>query len=77
MRFSAGTAEDPRDVRVTFARTGAANLAGAARPTPEVLNRLYLPGAASAAPLRQVVDLRLEPSPSRFYRTDAGSRSVE
>ena len=69
-RYREGGAEDPRDVRITFARTGAADLAGAARPTPEVLNRLYLPGAAGAVPLRQVADLRLEPSPSRIYRTD-------
>jgi multidrug efflux pump subunit AcrB len=63
-------AEDPRDVRVTFARGAAADLPGGPRPTPEVLERLYLPGAAGAVPLRQVADLRLEPSPARIYRTD-------
>jgi multidrug efflux pump subunit AcrB len=63
-------AEEAREVRVTYARTGAAGLPGAALPTPEVLDRVYLPGAGGAVPLRQVADLRLEPSPARIYRTD-------
>lgn len=69
-RFREDGAEDPRDVRVTFARTASGKLPGAARPTPEVLDRVYLPGAAGAVPLRQVAELRLEPSPARIYRTD-------
>lgn len=63
-------AEEAREVRVTYARTVAAALPGAALPTPEVLDRVYLPGAGGAVPLRQVADLRLEPSPARVYRTD-------
>jgi multidrug efflux pump subunit AcrB len=63
-------AEEARQVRVTFARGADPALPGAALPTPEVLDRVYLPGAAGAVPLRQVADLRLEPSPARVYRTD-------
>jgi multidrug efflux pump subunit AcrB len=69
-RYREDGAEDPRDVRVTFARAGGADLPGAPRPTPEVLERVYLPGAAGAVSLRQVADLRLEPSPARIFRTD-------
>ena len=69
-RYREEGAEDPRDVRVTFARAGARSLPGAARPTPEVLDRLYLPGQEGAVPLRQVADLALEPSPARIFRTD-------
>ncbi|HVO19269.1 MAG TPA: efflux RND transporter permease subunit [Anaeromyxobacter sp.] len=69
-RYREDGAEDARDVRVTYARAGAPTLPGAPRPTPEVLERVYLPGAAGAVPLRQVAELRLEPSPARIYRTD-------
>jgi multidrug efflux pump subunit AcrB len=69
-RYREDGAEDARDVRVTLARAREAELPGAPRPTPEVLDRVYLPGAAGAVPLRQVADLRLEPSPARIYRTD-------
>ena len=69
-RYREDGAEDPRDVRVTFARNGGGELPGAPRPTPEVLDRVYLSGTAGAVPLRQVADLRLEPSPARIYRTD-------
>jgi multidrug efflux pump subunit AcrB len=67
-------AEEAREVRVTFARTDPAGLPaalpGATPPTLAVLDRVYLPGAGGAVPLRQVADLRLEPSPARVFRTD-------
>jgi multidrug efflux pump subunit AcrB len=69
-RYREDGAEDARDVRVTLSRAGDGDLPGAPRPTPEVLDRTYVPGAAGAVPLRQVADLRLEPSPARIYRTD-------
>jgi len=69
-RYREDGAEDARPVRVTYARSGGDGLPGAPRPTPEVLDRIYLPGVAGAVPLGQVADLRLEPSPARIYRTD-------
>jgi multidrug efflux pump subunit AcrB len=69
-RYREDGAEEARDVRVTLARQSVAALPGAPRPTPELLERLYLPGAAGAVPLPQVAELRLEPSPSRIFRTD-------
>jgi multidrug efflux pump subunit AcrB len=69
-RYREDGAEDAREVRVTLARPDAAVLPGAPRPTPAIFDRVYLPGAAGAVPLRQVADLRLEPSAARIYRTD-------
>jgi multidrug efflux pump subunit AcrB len=69
-RYREDGAEDAREVRITLARPDAAVLPGAPRPTPAIFDRVYLPGAAGAVPLRQVADLRLEPSAARIYRTD-------
>jgi multidrug efflux pump subunit AcrB len=63
-------AEDARDVRVTLARSVGGALPGAPRPSPQVLERLYLPGAEGAVPLEAVATLELEPSPARIFRTD-------
>ncbi len=61
--------QSPSPICAPFARAGSP-LPGAARPTTALLDRVYLAAASGAVPLRQVADLRLEPSPARIFRTD-------
>lgn len=61
--------EEARDIRLTVPRAGGA-LPGGGRPGLDVLERLYLPGAAGAVPLAAVASLALEPSPARIHHFD-------
>ncbi|HEX7488692.1 MAG TPA: efflux RND transporter permease subunit, partial [Anaeromyxobacteraceae bacterium] len=68
-RYREDSAEDAYDIRVTLPR-GEAVLPGGARPGLDVLDRLYVTGAAGAVPLAQVAEVGLEPSPARIYHHD-------
>jgi multidrug efflux pump subunit AcrB len=67
--FREEAAGEARDIRVTLPRAPSP-LPGGARPGLDVLERLYLPGAAGAVPLASVADVALEPSPTRIDHTD-------
>ncbi len=69
-KYREDAADEAYDVRVTLPRDGAPALPGGPRPGLDVLERLYLPGAAGAVRLAQVADLALEPSPTRINHHD-------
>jgi len=65
-----------RDIRVVLARRAAPTTEGAARPTPEVLDEVYVPTTSGGAvPLSAVARLALEPSPTTIRHYD-GERAV-
>ncbi len=68
-RYRQEASDEAIDIRVTLPR-GEAVLPGGARPGLDVLERLYLAGAAGPVPLSQVADVSLEPSPTRIDHTD-------
>jgi multidrug efflux pump subunit AcrB len=69
-RYREAQADEAYDVRVMVSRDAPGPLPGGARPGLEVLDRLFVPGAAGAVPLSQVATWALEPSPARIHHTD-------
>jgi multidrug efflux pump subunit AcrB len=65
-----------RDIRVVLARRGTSSIAGAPRPTTEVLDEVFVPTTSGGAvPLSAIASLVLEPSPTTIRHYD-GERAV-
>jgi multidrug efflux pump subunit AcrB len=63
--------DEVRDIRVIVARSAPSSVGGGARPTLDVLDRVFVPSARQAAlPLSQVADVSFEASPTTIRHYD-------